>query len=239
MRIGILQTGLAPEALAADMGDYPDMFARLLAGQGFTFDTYRVVDMQFPANVHEAEGWLITGSRHGAYEDHPFIAPLEDFIRKVYAAAVPLVGVCFGHQIIAQALGGRVEKFKGGWAVGATDYDFGGETLTLNAWHQDQVTKLPAAARVVASNDFCANAALIYDDRAFSVQAHPEFRAEFVDGLMKTRGKGVVPDDLMAEAATRLTVPIDDGAIASKIAKFFKQPRDHVSAARTQGATHG
>ncbi len=231
MRIGILQTGLAPDALAADMGDYPDMFARLLAGHGFTFDTYRVVEMDFPPDVHAADGWLLTGSRHGAYEDHPFIPPLEDFIRASYAAAVPMVGVCFGHQIIAQALGGKVEKFKDGWAVGATDYDFGGEKLTLNAWHRDQVTQVPMDAKVVASNDFCANAALVYNDRAFTVQAHPEFRPEFVDGLMQTRGKGVVPDDLMARAANRLDDPIDDATIANRIATFFKQPRGQTAAA--------
>lgn len=225
MRIGILQTGLAPDALAADMGDYPDMFARLLAGHGFTFDTYRVVEMQFPPDVHAADGWLLTGSRHGAYEDHAFIPPLEDFIRAAYADAVPMVGVCFGHQIIAQALGGKVEKFKGGWAVGATDYDFGGEKLTLNAWHKDQVTQLPPDAEVIASNEFCTNAALVYNDRAFTVQAHPEFRPEFVDGLMQTRGKGVVPGELMERAAKRLHDPLDDGTIANRIAKFFKQPR--------------
>ena len=239
MRIGILQTGLAPDALAAESGDYPDMFAQLLAGNGFTFDTYRVVEMQFPVDVHAADGWLITGSKHGAYEDLPFIPVLEDFIRKVYAAAVPLVGVCFGHQIIAQALGGKVEKFKGGWAVGATDYDFGGETLTLNAWHQDQVTEVPPEARVIASNDFCTNAALIYNDRAFTVQPHPEFRPEFVGGLARTRGRGVVPDALLARATDRLSVPLDNARIAGQIAAFFKQPRGQSAADKSKSVTHG
>lgn len=225
MRIGILQTGLAPDALAAEMGDYPDMFAKLLAGHGFTFDTYRAVEMQFPSDVHQADGWLITGSKHGAYENLPFIPPLEDFIRSAYAEAVPLVGICFGHQIIAQALGGKVEKYSGGWAVGATDYDFGGETLTLNAWHQDQVTTLPPDAKMIASNDFCANAAMVYNDRAFTMQAHPEFRPEFVGGLARTRGRGVVPDALLDRATDRLALPLDNSAIAGQIAKFFKQPR--------------
>ncbi|MDP4031768.1 MAG: type 1 glutamine amidotransferase [Pseudorhodobacter sp.] len=225
MLIGILQTGLAPDDLSGEMGDYPEMFARLLAGHGFSFRTWRVVEMEFPEGVHAADGWLITGSRHGSYEDLPFIAPLEDFIRNAYAEAVPLVGICFGHQIIAQALGGKVEAFAGGWAVGATDYDFGGEKLTLNAWHHDQVTKVPQGAQVIGGNDFCENAAMVYGDRAFTVQAHPEFKPEFVAGLMRTRGKGVVPDALMAEAATRLGAPINDDAIARRIAEFFLHPR--------------
>lgn len=225
MLIGILQTGLAPEMLAPAMGDYPDMFARLLDGYGFTFRTWRVVDGEFPASVHEAEGWLITGSRHGVYEDHAWIPPLETFIRAAYDAHVPLVGICFGHQIVAQAMGGKVERYAGGWAVGAQDYDFDGETLTLNAWHRDQVVEKPANATVVASNNFCTNAALLYDTRAFTVQAHPEFRPEFVDGLMQKRGKGLVPDAVMAQAAARLSDPLQDKTIAARIAAFFKEPR--------------
>lgn len=225
MRIGILQTGLAPEALAPEMGDYPDMFARLLDGHGFSFTTWKVVEGEFPASVHDADGWLITGSRHGVYEDHPWIPPLEQFIRDAFAARVPVVGICFGHQIVAQAMGGKVERYTGGWAVGATDYDFGGETIRLNAWHRDQVVQAPAGAKVIARNEFCTNAALLYDDRALTVQAHPEFRPEFVDGLMKTRGKGLVPDAVMAEAAARLSLPLQDNTMAGRIAAFFKEPR--------------
>ena len=225
MRIGILQTGLAPEALAPEMGDYPDMFARLLDGHGFTFRTWKVVEGEFPASVHDADGWLITGSRHGVYEDHPWIPPLEQFIRDSFAARVPVVGICFGHQIVAQAMGGKVERHAGGWAVGATDYDFGGETLRLNAWHRDQVVQAPPGAKVIATNEFCTNAALLYDDRALTVQAHPEFRPEFVDGLMKTRGKGLVPDEVMAKAAARLDLPLQDRTMAGRIAAFFKEPR--------------
>lgn len=225
MQIGILQTGQAPDALKGDMGDYPDMFQRLLAGHGLTFRTWHVEEMDFPASVHDCGGWLITGSRHGAYEDHPFIPPLMDFIRAAYAARVPMVGICFGHQIIAQAMGGRVERYAGGWAVGAQDYDFGGKKVTLNAWHRDQVVAKPDQAQVVATHEFCTNAALLYDDRAFTVQAHPEFRPEFVDGLMRTRGPGLVPDTLMAAARARLTDPLADRSMAAQIAAFFQQPR--------------
>lgn len=225
MLIGILQTGLAPEALAPAMGDYPDMFARLLDGHGFTFKTFQVVNGTFPATVHDCDGWLITGSKHGAYEDHPWIPPLEAFIRAAFDARVPVVGICFGHQIIAQAMGGKVEKFAGGWSVGPTTYDFDGETVTLNAWHQDQVVQRPAGATVIASNDFCENAALLYDDRALTIQAHPEFQPDFVEGLMKTRAIGVVPDPLLQAAATKLDTPLQDKTMAARIAAFFKAPR--------------
>jgi GMP synthase (glutamine-hydrolysing) len=150
---------------------------------------------------------------------------LEDFIRAAYAARVPLVGICFGHQIVAQAMGGKVERHPNGWAVGATDYDFGDKSLRLNAWHRDQVTQVPSMAKVIGRNSFCANAALLYDDRAFTVQAHPEFRPEFVNGLMETRGKGLVPDDLMDTARTRLPLPIDDHLMADQISDFFKMAR--------------
>lgn len=225
MLIGILQTGLAPDALAPRFGEYPAMFERLLGGHGFSFRTYCVVQGELPADAQDCDGWLITGSRHGAYEDHPWIPPLEQLIRDAYAAHVPVVGICFGHQIVAQAMGGRVEKFAGGWSVGATDYDFQGETITLNAWHQDQVTVLPPGAQVIASNAFCANAALLYDDRALTIQAHPEYGPAFIDGLMQTRGKGVVPDALLTAASARLDAPLQHGTIADRIAAFFKAPR--------------
>lgn len=226
MLIGILQTGQAPDILRDASGDYPDMFEKLLAGRGLTFRTWHVEEMEFPDDVRECEGWLITGSRHGAYEDHPFIPKLETFIRDAIAAKVPLVGICFGHQIIAQALGGTVERFDEGWAVGPQDYDFGDETLTLNAWHRDQVTKRPEGAEVAATNAFCENAALIYGDDAFTVQAHPEFHDDFVEGLMRTRGKGLVPEPLMEAANARLGAKNSSPAIADRIAEFFLRPRD-------------
>ncbi|RMC34790.1 type 1 glutamine amidotransferase [Paracoccus alkanivorans] len=231
MHIGILQCGQSPAQLKEALGDYPDMFARMLGGRGFEFRVWHVEGMEFPSDVHDADGWLLTGSRHGAYEDHPFIPPLEDFIRRAYAEGVPQVGICFGHQIIAQALGGKVVKHPGGWAVGAQNYDFDGQSVTLNAWHQDQVAVLPEGAEVVARNDFCENAALIYGDRVFSVQPHPEFDDAFVQGLMDTRAKGIVPQELLDRAASRMGEARDSELLADRIEAFFKQSR-----ARAKGA---
>lgn len=225
MLIGILQTGHVHETLVDDHGEYPDMFKRLLAARGMEFRTWSVVDMEFPENVLDADGWLLTGSRHGAYEDLPFIPPLEAFIRDAYAAHVPMVGICFGHQIIAQALGGRVVKSDKGWAVGAHDYVFGDKAMTLNAWHQDQVVERPSGAEVAARSDFCENAALIYDDRVFTVQAHPEIRDDYLTGLMEKRAPGIVPAPVLEGARARLGTPLDDKMIADQIVAFFKQPR--------------
>lgn len=235
MRIGILKCGQSPEELRGDLGDYDTMFERLLAGRGFDFTSYHVERMEFPPDVHAAQGWLLTGSRHGVYEDHPFIPPLEEFIRTAYARHVPLVGICFGHQIIAQALGGTVTKHPGGWAVGAHDYDFGGEKVTLNAWHQDQVVVLPRDAQIVARNQFCENAALVYEDRAFTVQAHPEFDDAFIQGLIEHRGRGAVPKPLLDQARARMGTPRQSPGIADRIEAFFKAPRAF-SAEIRQGA---
>lgn len=224
MKIGILMTGHPPDTMM-DRGKYDQYFARLLEGKGFTFQGYAVVDGEFPASVNDADGWLITGSRHGAYEDHDWIPPLEDFIRAAWAAKKPMIGVCFGHQIIAKAMGGKVEKFAGGWSVGRTEYAMGDRKMAINAWHQDQVTERPDTAKVIASTDFCENAGLLYDDIFWTIQPHPEYDSAFIEGLIKTRGKGVVPETLLIEAMAKLDAPTDRAEIAEKMAAFFQKKR--------------
>jgi GMP synthase-like glutamine amidotransferase len=222
MLIGILACGHFPVADGFPERSYSDLYAGLLAGRGLTFRTWSVVDMDFPESVHDAEGWLITGSKHGTYEDEPFIRPLEEFIRIAYADDVPLVGICFGHQIIAQALGGKVEKFAGGWSLGRQEYDLDGRRVALNAWHQDQVIEVPPEAQVIGSSEFCENAAFAYRGRAFSVQPHPEFDDDAVRLLLDVRRAAVTPE-LAEGVKAGIGQPVSNAAIADRIAAFFKE----------------
>ncbi|MDP5216831.1 type 1 glutamine amidotransferase [Ruegeria sp. 2205SS24-7] len=225
MKIGLLQAGHLADSIVKTHGDYDRLYPALLKNQGFDFVSYPVVDGVFPDGPGDADGWLISGSRHGAYEDHDWIEPLEALIRDIHDSGVPLVGICFGHQIIAQAMGGTVEKFDGGWAVGPTDYTEGEDTLTLNAWHQDQVTRRPDTAHLTASNAFCENAMLTYGDHIWTIQAHPEFENAFIHDLMAARGRGIVPDPILDAAEARLSDPIDSDAIAQRIGAFFRAAR--------------
>jgi len=221
MKIGVLVAGHTPETL----DDYPALISALLRGQDFEIESYFVVDSVFPEGPQACDGWLVTGSKHGAYDDLPWIAPLEALIRDIVAAGRPLVGICFGHQIIAQALGGTVEKFSGGWSVGLQSYRYLDGTVAQNAWHQDQVTRRPEGAEVVASSDFCANAALLYGDAAFSVQWHPEFDSGYIAGLIEKRARGIVPDALIDGAQARLDVANDNARIARDIGRFLRERR--------------
>ncbi|MFC6671092.1 glutamine amidotransferase-related protein [Marinobacterium aestuariivivens] len=198
MKIGILETGTSPQELAADYGSYADLFVRQLGAidPQLQFECYRVVDDRFPTSAADCDGWLITGSRHGVYEGLPWMRRLKDFILELWQAGRPLVGICFGHQIVAEALGGRVEKSHRGWGVGLHRYQLVGDcnglggrggSLTLNALHQDQILDKPAGARVFASSDFCPYAGLQYDDRILTFQAHPEFSVDYTAALLEVR----------------------------------------------------
>ncbi|MEL7279591.1 MAG: type 1 glutamine amidotransferase [Pseudomonadota bacterium] len=228
MRIGILVTGHALDELLHTRGDYDKIFDDLLTAFGFETKAWFVVDEEYPMSPEDADGWLITGSKHGAYEDHPWIAPLEEFIRAVYADGRPMIGICFGHQIIAQALGGKVVKFEKGWAVGHTDYEIEGDQMRLLAWHQDQVVEKPETAKVIGSNAFCENAALLYDNRILTIQPHPEFDGEILEKLIAVRGKGVVEPDRLKAAQDTQDMPHDSLRFVERMSAFFRQGAAHV-----------
>jgi len=221
MILGLLQCGHVPDQVADDEGPYASIYGALVDGHGFEMKTFSVVDGVFPDGPDAADAWLVSGSKHGAYEDHTWIPPLEALLRDIRAAGKPLVGICFGHQIIAQAFGGRVEKFAGGWCIGRQSYRIGAQAVALNAWHQDQVTRLPDGAKVIGTSDFCANAALTYGDHILTMQPHPEFPASVIDKLLRHRSD-TVPAPLKDTARAALGKPVDNARIGDWIAAVLK-----------------
>lgn len=229
MRIGILECGPTLPAIAARHGSYGDIFAKLLAGPGRMFQSWAVYQSDFPEGPEAADAWVLTGSRYGAYEDHAFIAPLEEFIRAARDAGTPMVGICFGHQIMAQALGGHVEKFTGGWGFGLQDYaveELG--RVSLSAIHQDQVLRAPDGAHVIASNPFCAIAGLQYGDWGLSLQPHPEFDQALMGDYLDARERtGDGDPELIAQARGGLTLPHDSARVADWLGAFLEAAPGH------------
>jgi GMP synthase-like glutamine amidotransferase len=233
IRLGVLQAGRVPDEMADQHADYDQLFVDLLGANAFDYRHWAVLDGKFPSSTADADAWLITGSRFGTYEDHDWIPPLEKFIREVFAADQPMVGICFGHQIIAQAMGGRVEKFSDGWSVGRVEYNldksvFGtgssstSDQTALLAFNQDQVVQAPESSITVGSTDFCQHAALLYGNRALTLQPHPEFYSDFIDGLLVAR-RAILPPAIVDNAAETLALPIVRESIANTIRKFLKR----------------
>ena len=233
MHIAILQAGRTNPDMPAEFQDYPDMFGTLFAAQtgndDFTFSNVLVIDGVFPESVDDYDGYLITGSAYGVYDDAPFIADLMAFIRNIFAADKPLVGICFGHQAIAHALGGHAAKFDGGWGIGTMQAQMVGaadwipadvERLNLIHVHQDQVTSLPPHAVRRAGSDFCKNAAFAIGKQVFSVQGHPEFTPAYTNALINIR-EDRIGKDRTAVARSSLENPHDGNQVGSWILDFF------------------
>ncbi|MFL6722226.1 MAG: type 1 glutamine amidotransferase [Sphingomonas sp.] len=226
MKIAILETGRPPGRLADQYGDYPAMFAAML-GPRFEIETLNVAAGQLPTLPTAYSAYLITGSPAGVYEPLPWIEPLLDFIRS--ADRAKLVGICFGHQAMAQALGGEVIKSPKGWGAGLQRYEVihpqrwtnGEREVAIPASHQDQVVVQPPGTTVVAASDFTPFAGLAWTDRpAISFQFHPEFSPAFAKALIEKR-YDVVPNPDAAVAS--LDAPNDNVRVGEWITRFLTE----------------
>ena len=224
MKIAVLETGRPPAMLVEQFGDYPMMFERML-GDEFKIERFDVEALELPdPAAHGA--YLITGSPAGVYEPLAWIEPLQEFIRA--ADGSKMVGICFGHQVMAQALGGHVEKSDKGWGAGLHRYSIARRepwmdetaTISIPASHQDQVVTRPPNTEVTVSSDFTGFAGLAWTDRpAISFQFHPEFVPAFAKALIEKR-YDIVPNPDAAIAS--LDAPNDNARVSGWIRRFLK-----------------
>ncbi len=231
IRIGVLVAGEPPAELRGRHAGYGVMTEQLLRAEDpeLEFVRYEVRNGEFPHTIDDNDAYLITGSRHGAYEELPWIRQLARLVCEIEKQRKPLVGICFGHQLIARALGGVVEKAAQGWGVGVhtatllapapwMEEQTGDFSLVVS--HQDQVLRLPERAELIAGSTFCPVAMFRIADHVFAMQAHPEFSREYSRDLMELRREliGVGRIDAGLESLGR---DIDSARVARWIVEFL------------------
>ena len=232
MKIGILKTDTVREELVDEFGEYPQMFERLLlaADPALEFVVYDAEQGQLPEDLDEADAWLITGSKCSVYEDKPWIHQLQALVQRLHQARKKLIGICFGHQLVAQALGGETEKSSKGWGVGVHAatfderpdwFDGAASKFRLLVSHQDQVTKVPDGAQVLAGSDFCENAVYQVGEHILTFQGHPEFVAEYSHNLLNIR-REMIGEDNYRNGMASLSQPLDRDRVAHWILNFIR-----------------
>ena len=235
MHIAILLAGHTNYAMPKRFHDYHDMFTILFSdlplSGAFRYTSLPVVDGVFPNQLDDYDGYLISGSAFGVYDDAPFIKRLMNLIQQIHQAKKPLAGVCFGHQIIAHALGGHARKWDHGWTIGTKEItlidppnwiDGSKKALHLIHVHQDQVTSLPKGARLIGTTNHCKNAAYVIGDLVFAIQGHPEFDVTYTSALANLLEKNAGARCIQA-AHESFSIPHNGKNVANWILSFFIQ----------------
>lgn len=227
MKVAILETDILRESLRPTYIGYGRMFQDLFArvGVDWQMPVYSVIQGEYPETIDDYDAFLITGSQHDAFADDDWIVRLRDYSRELFEAGKPLVGICFGHQLLAHALGGRAERAGSGWGLGVMHYqllnrpDFIADPgeVSLLVSHRDQVTALPSGARPLLGNDFCPLAAFHIPGRVLCFQGHPEFSKDYERALLPFR-----EGDVSAEQMTAIQASLDDDHQGERIGRWMK-----------------
>lgn len=232
MRVGILKTDTVREDLVEEFGEYPDMFQVLLgdADPELEFVVYDVENGDYPASIDEVDAYLMTGSKSSVYEDEEWIHRLSDFVRELHEQRKKLVGICFGHQMVAHALGGRTEKSDKGWGVGAHEalfhslpewHDGEDPEFVLLVSHQDQVVEIAPGTEVLAGSEFCQNAVCQVGEHILTFQGHPEFIKAYSENILNIRREMIGEDNYHGGMAS-LGRDLDRERVADWLVRFLR-----------------
>jgi GMP synthase-like glutamine amidotransferase len=187
-------------------GDYGDLFRDLLKREGDQWDFYDSRLFEYPANLSDYQGIVITGSPSTAHELEDWIVRLNEEIRRAFEQNIRILGVCFGHQAVANALGGKSERNPKGWEAGLYELEYNDvpsgladlvETLPRKILeiHMDHVVEAPPEAQVFAKTEKTPIQAYAISDRVLCLQGHPEFNNEIVRDLVRIRARAGIIDD--------------------------------------------
>lgn len=232
MKIGILKTDAVRPEWVPEFGEYPDMFMALLGrlDPSLEFRVYDVEQGEYPDDIDEVDAYLITGSKSSVYEDKHWIARLMDFVRELDRRRKKLVGICFGHQLVAHALGGRTEKSDKGWGVGLHSHRFrnqpawhdgGSEAFAVIVSHQDQVVEPAPGTSVLAGSEFCENAVCQVGEHILTFQGHPEFVPGYSRELLEYRREAIGEETYQKGVASLAEAP-ESERIGRWILRFLR-----------------
>ncbi|CAG9298429.1 glutamine amidotransferase-related protein [Celerinatantimonas diazotrophica] len=233
MEIAILNCDKVDRDLAAKYGEYGDMFVTTLSERqtGLKFTHYDALHRQLPDEQKYFDGYIITGSRHNSYDNDPWIIELIEWVRSADRLKKHVAGICFGHQLIARALGATVKKSEKGWGLGSTTVQLQHRPDWLNEmpqqlklWvsHQDQVQNCPPQCQVIAKSDFCPIFMLAKQSHIFTVQGHPEFIESYTEVLLEKR-RPFLTSQQYNKAKQSLKTQVDSSVVLDWILAMFAQ----------------
>ncbi|KAK0762702.1 hypothetical protein N5P37_005520 [Trichoderma harzianum] len=179
---------------------------------------------------NEIHGLLLLGSKYTASDDDPWVISLVKLVQMAYIMNIPMIGVCYGHQIIARALGGKISRNPAGWELGVCKMDmtsigqklFGKDALMVHQMHRDAVVEVPPNIDVLASSCSCKVQMMFQPGRVLTIQGHPEFDSRISKSWLDQRYKeGLVEQELYNYALTKLNLEHDGMEILQAMRKFL------------------
>lgn len=173
--------------------------------------------------LDEFDGLVLSGSELGVYDKADWMVPLRRLLLASRDAGKSIVGICFGHQLMADTFGGKAEKTQAGVVVGVREFVERDTKYPAYTWHQDQVVEVPPGARILARANHCPVGALEYDFAAFSVQYHPEYRADFMSREVQLAGqKYLEPSKADMALASIRDISVEPSLAAARSADILR-----------------